>query len=46
MFAITDTAFAALIKPLLDGSFVEKDPDNEISKIYFELAKKIKQSYL
>ena len=27
MFAITDTAFAALIKPLLDGSFVEKDPD-------------------
>ena len=26
MFAITDTAFAALIKPLLDGSFVEKDP--------------------
>ncbi len=27
MFAITDTAFAALIKPLLDGSFVAKDPD-------------------
>ena len=27
MFAVTDTAFAALIKPLLDGSFVEKDPD-------------------
>ena len=26
-FAITDTAFAALMKPLLDGSFVEKDPD-------------------
>ena len=24
-FAVTDTAFAALIKPLLDGSFVEKD---------------------
>ena len=27
MFAVTDTAFAALIKPLLDGSFVEKDPN-------------------
>ncbi len=27
MFAVTDTTFAALIKPLLDGSFVEKDPD-------------------
>ncbi len=27
MFAVTDTAFAALIKPLLDGSFVAKDPD-------------------
>ena len=27
VFAITDTAFAALMKPLLDGSFVEKDPD-------------------
>ena len=27
MFAVTDTAFAALIKPLLDGSFVSKDPD-------------------
>ena len=27
MFAVTDTAFAALIKPLLDGTFVEKDPD-------------------
>ena len=27
MFAITDTAFAALIKPLLDGSFVAKDPE-------------------
>ena len=26
-FAVTDTAFAALIKPLLDGSFVEKDPE-------------------
>ena len=26
-FAITDTAFAAMMKPLLDGSFVEKDPD-------------------
>ena len=26
-FAVTDTAFAALIKPLLDGSFVAKDPD-------------------
>ena len=25
---------------------VEKDPDNEISKIYIELAKKIKESYL
>ncbi|MBS83018.1 MAG: lipid A export permease/ATP-binding protein MsbA [Gammaproteobacteria bacterium] len=27
MFAVTDTAFAAMIKPLLDGSFVEKDPE-------------------
>tara|TARA_B100001778_G_scaffold168251_1_gene138349 strand:+ start:1319 stop:3091 length:1773 start_codon:yes stop_codon:yes gene_type:complete len=27
MFAVTDTAFAALIKPLLDGSFVAKDPE-------------------
>ena len=27
MFAVTDTAFAALIKPLLDGSFVDKDPE-------------------
>jgi len=27
LFAVTDTAFAALIKPLLDGSFVAKDPD-------------------
>jgi len=27
MFAVTDTAFAALIKPLLDGSFVNKDPE-------------------
>ena len=26
-FAVTDTAFAALMKPLLDGSFVDKDPD-------------------
>lgn len=26
IFAVTDTAFAAMIKPLLDGSFVEKDP--------------------
>ena len=26
IFAVTDTVFAALIKPLLDGSFVEKDP--------------------
>ena len=25
---------------------VEKDPENEISKIYLELAKKIKHSYL
>ena len=25
---------------------VEKDPNNEISKIYIELAKKIKESYL
>ena len=25
---------------------VEKDPDNEISKIYIELARKIKESYL
>tara|TARA_B100001057_G_scaffold168869_2_gene169643 strand:+ start:49321 stop:51081 length:1761 start_codon:yes stop_codon:yes gene_type:complete len=27
VFAATDTAFAALIKPLLDGSFVDKDPE-------------------
>ena len=27
IFAVTDTAFAALIKPLLDGSFIEKDPE-------------------
>ncbi len=27
VFAVTDTAFAALIKPLLDGSFIEKDPE-------------------
>ena len=25
--AITDTSFAAIIKPLLDGSFIEKDPE-------------------
>ncbi len=25
--AITDTSFAAIIKPLLDGSFINKDPD-------------------
>ena len=24
--AITDTSFAAIIKPLLDGSFINKDP--------------------
>lgn len=27
VFAVTDTAFAAMIKPLLDGSFIEKDPE-------------------
>jgi ATP-binding cassette, subfamily B, bacterial MsbA len=27
IYAATDTAFAALIKPMLDGSFVERDPD-------------------
>ena len=27
IFAVTDTAFAALIQPLLDGSFIEKDPE-------------------
>ena len=27
IFAVTDTAFAALIKPLLDGSFIKKDPE-------------------
>ena len=27
VFAVTDTAFAALIKPLLDGSFVAKDQE-------------------
>ena len=32
IFAVTDTAFAALIKPLLDGSFIEKDP--EIIRIF------------
>lgn len=26
LYAITDPAFAALMKPLLDGSFVERDP--------------------
>jgi len=26
IFAATDTGFAALMKPMLDGSFVEKDP--------------------
>ena len=25
--AITDTSFAAIIKPLLDGSFINKDPE-------------------
>ena len=25
--AITDTSFAAIIKPLLDGSFIDKDPE-------------------
>jgi subfamily B ATP-binding cassette protein MsbA len=27
LFAMTDTGFAALMKPMLDGSFVERDPD-------------------
>lgn len=27
VFAATDTGFAALMKPMLDGSFVERDPD-------------------
>ena len=27
VFAVTEPLFAALIKPLLDGSFVERDPD-------------------
>ncbi|OOZ42063.1 lipid A export permease/ATP-binding protein MsbA [Solemya pervernicosa gill symbiont] len=27
IYALTDTGFAALMKPMLDGSFVEKDPD-------------------
>ncbi|MDQ7015098.1 MAG: lipid A export permease/ATP-binding protein MsbA [Gammaproteobacteria bacterium] len=27
VYAATDTAFAALMKPLLDGSFVERDPE-------------------
>ena len=26
LHAITDTSFAAIIKPLLDGSFIDKDP--------------------
>ena len=25
--ALTDTSFAAIIKPLLDGSFIDKDPE-------------------
>ncbi|MBT8137207.1 MAG: lipid A export permease/ATP-binding protein MsbA [Gammaproteobacteria bacterium] len=27
VYAATDTGFAALMRPLLDGSFIEKDPD-------------------
>ena len=27
MYAVADTSFAALMKPLLDGNFVERDPD-------------------
>ena len=27
LYAGADTSFAALMKPLLDGNFVEKDPD-------------------
>ncbi len=27
LFAATDTGFAALMKPMLDGNFIEKDPD-------------------
>jgi subfamily B ATP-binding cassette protein MsbA len=27
LFAATDTGFAALMKPLLDGNFIERDPD-------------------
>ena len=27
VYAVSDPAFAALMKPLLDGSFVERDPD-------------------
>jgi subfamily B ATP-binding cassette protein MsbA len=27
IYAATDTGFAALMKPMLDGSFVERDPD-------------------
>ncbi len=28
LFAMTDTGFAALMKPMLDGSFVERDPES------------------
>ena len=27
LFAATDTGFAALMKPMLDGNFTERDPD-------------------
>lgn len=27
LFAATDTGFAALMKPMLDGNFIERDPD-------------------
>ena len=27
VYAVTETGFAAMIKPLLDESFVERDPD-------------------
>ena len=27
LFAVTDTGFAALMKPMLDGNFIERDPD-------------------
>ena len=37
--ALTDTSFAAIIKPLLDGSFIDKDPgyqaDAFINNSYF-----------